>query len=381
MLEDEPQPTELPRAASLSERVVVVLGGASGLGLEVAVAISARGAAVVVADTGRDEGEAAAARLRRAGGRAQFVQANLDDEASLARLQAEAETAFGPVAALILEAPVMTAGPVLSLPAAEWEAAVSRPLRRALMAAQAFLPAMLERRAGTVLALVMPEPQTGLAAFSAAQQGLTGFVRALGAELAPAGVRAIALGLAPSTLPVQAAEAAARLLAQPGDTTLETANDVLIRTSAGATSPEALPIDRAAHLIEAVALSQQLATLLLDTDSEFDRLPVAVRPMARGVFKSKVGYRSQDVLRAVHKLTDQLQRMQASHSATDTEFQVDYPLLAALLERLLGYYQVMPEETARLTDDSALVGDMRHQMAERQALIQKFLRELDAVHL
>jgi hypothetical protein len=179
----------------------------------------------------------------------------------------------------------------------------------------------------------------------------------------------------------QVSRAAALLLLVPpsaSDTASFAVDEVLAR--AADTTTAAAERETAATLAEAIVLSQQLAGLLLDTDSEFDRLPVGLRPVARGSFMNKVGYRTQDVLRAVNKLSDQLLRLQASHSGTDTEFSVDYPLLVQLLERLRGYYQSSPGELAALSYNPAHLRHFQRQMSERQALIQNLLLALGTVH-
>jgi hypothetical protein len=221
-----------------------------------------------------------------------------------------------------------------------------------------------------------------------AQHGLAGLSQSLAAEASPHGVRVLALTAARGHSHDQLAGAAAYLLAHPGSamgSPLVSAAALLERAGFGdplepnaAVAPPTL--DRSATLAHAFVLSQRLAAHLMDTDGEFDRLPIAVRPMARGVFVSQVGHRSQDVLRAVQKLGEQLQRMQASHSGTDTEFQVDYPRLASLFERLAAYYQALPDETARLTTDTALLAHLRRQTSEREAIIHDLMSTLNAVH-
>jgi NAD(P)-dependent dehydrogenase (short-subunit alcohol dehydrogenase family) len=380
-----PDASSNPPTPDLAGRVVVVLGGTLGLGRQVARTLAAAGARLVVADWPADSGLETVDLIRAADGQAHFVQANLDSDTSLARLVEETEAVFGPPEAVIQEAPAVSGGPLLTLMASDWETVVSRSLRRAFLAAQAFMPGLLARGTGTLLGLVMPQVLPGLSAFVAAQHGLLAFNRSLAAEIGPGGVRVVSLGLAPDTPHVSAAHAAAYLLAQPAqadDEGLVQVDTVLARAgfNAGAPASPAHITDRAGHLAQAIVLNQQLATMLLDTDVEFDRLPVAVRPMARGVFLSKVGHRSQDVLRAVNKLGDQLLRMQGSHSGTDTEFQVDFPLIADLFERLGAYYRSVADETTRLTPDPVLAGQLRHQMAEREALIQNLLASLTAVH-
>jgi NAD(P)-dependent dehydrogenase (short-subunit alcohol dehydrogenase family) len=345
------------------------------------------GAQVVVAGEAAEAGAETEAVAQRAGGHVRQIEASLDDEAALSGLAERVREAFGPVDAVLTLPPAPANAPFLTLTAVDWERGAAHGLRRAFLAAQAFLPAMLTRRQGTLLNIVCPQPQAGLTAFSAAQHGVTGLSQSLAAEVAAAGVRVLALATPLHGTPALTAGAAAYVLARLAqalhgevvwvDTVLARAGFTAAAEPAGESPPTG---DRAGSLALAASLGQQVAALLQATDSEFDRLPAAVRPLARGVFMSKVGYRSQDVLRAVHKLGDQLQRMLASHSGVDTEFQVDYPLIADIFERLITYYQAIPDETARLSTDQALLSQLRRQMAERETLIQDLLAALNRLH-
>jgi NAD(P)-dependent dehydrogenase (short-subunit alcohol dehydrogenase family) len=358
-------------AGSLAGRVIIVLGAERSLGRALADAAGSEGARVVAAQTTAGGPEL--------GKQVEVVESDLDNVAGLAQLAETTQRLFGPPEVVVLETPVLGAETTPPVAAVEWGTAAGRTLRRAWLASQAFLPGMLQRGRGVLLSLVMPDIQPGQAAFAAAQQGLIGLGRALAADVAGSGAHVLTLALPRDAAVATATRAVIYLLAHPEDfalTELLHLEPVLERAEQGGLSTGG---DRASRLAQAVALAQQTASLLLDTDSEFDRLPVAVRPLARGAFASKVGYRSQDVLRAVNKLGDQLQRMQASHSGTDTEFDVDYPLLAGIFERLIVYYQAMPEEMARLSGDAALVPQLRRQMAEREALILSLLNRLAEV--
>ena len=373
-------------ANSLAQQVIVIAGAEPGLAQHLANTFTHLGARVVVADVA---GEAnATAGVSPVDASLWLITTDPDDDTSLSALVEQTRAEFGPVAALIQCVPPASAMPVLDISTAAWDDAVSRSLRRVFRVSQAFLPGMLARRQGAFLNIVYLDAQPGLAAVSAAQHGLAGFTQALAVEAGAQGVRAVALAATTTAAPEQLAGAAAytlALLLPEFHGAVVSVAAVLERAGFGGGSLAAPPgdtpaPDRAASLAQALTISQQLASLLMDTDSDFDRLPVAVRPMARGAFLSKVGYRSQDVLRAVHKLGEQIVRMQASHSATDTEFQVDYPRLAGLFERLINYYQAVPDETARFTNDPILLGQLRRQMAERQALIEGLLTALTAVH-
>ncbi len=79
----------------LADRVALVTGAGSGIGLESALALSREGAKVVVADIAEEPGEAAAARLRDTGGDACFVRADVSKGEDCARMVATAEETYG----------------------------------------------------------------------------------------------------------------------------------------------------------------------------------------------------------------------------------------------------------------------------------------------
>jgi NAD(P)-dependent dehydrogenase (short-subunit alcohol dehydrogenase family) len=78
-----------------SGKVALVVGATSGIGLATARAFAAEGAAVALSGRRRDEGEAAAAAIRAAGGSATFIQADVTQAASMQALVADVVDRFG----------------------------------------------------------------------------------------------------------------------------------------------------------------------------------------------------------------------------------------------------------------------------------------------
>src|SRR5579875_2866213 len=76
-------------------RTAVVTGAAAGIGAATARRLAAEGAGVVIADVA-ESGEAVAAEINAAGGRAAFVRADVASEADWTAVL-EAAHAFGPV--------------------------------------------------------------------------------------------------------------------------------------------------------------------------------------------------------------------------------------------------------------------------------------------
>src|SRR5687767_14833290 len=78
-----------------SGRVVLVIGGTSGIGLASAHGFARAGASVVVAARGEDAGHEACAALEAEGARALFIQTDVREEASVARAVEGAVKHFG----------------------------------------------------------------------------------------------------------------------------------------------------------------------------------------------------------------------------------------------------------------------------------------------
>jgi NAD(P)-dependent dehydrogenase (short-subunit alcohol dehydrogenase family) len=71
---------------NLGDRVAVVTGGATGIGLATASRLAADGAMVVIACRNSVRGEAAAEAIRASGGRATFIQTDVTDDCQVAVL-------------------------------------------------------------------------------------------------------------------------------------------------------------------------------------------------------------------------------------------------------------------------------------------------------
>src|SRR6266545_7221121 len=72
----------------LASKVVIVTGGASGIGRAVAGRVVSEGATVVIGGRRREVGEQAAAEMRSGGGRALFIATDVTVERDVERLVA-----------------------------------------------------------------------------------------------------------------------------------------------------------------------------------------------------------------------------------------------------------------------------------------------------
>src|SRR5437016_5003847 len=91
----------------LTNRIALIVGGASGIGRAAALRFAQEGAAVIVADRNVDEGRSVCAEIESAGGRAAFVSVDVTDEQDVQRMAASAEAAFGPFHVLVQTAGIL----------------------------------------------------------------------------------------------------------------------------------------------------------------------------------------------------------------------------------------------------------------------------------
>lgn len=181
----------------LASKVVVVVGGSSGIGEAVARRAALEGAAVVVGARRTDIGEALAAGIRDAGGRAIFVPADATVETDMARLTRAAVVEFGRLDGAFNNAGgVCAAGPIEGIGATAWRAELELNLTSVFHGLEHQIPAMLASGGGSIVnnaSLAGVGGVGGLAAYSAAKHGVVGLTRAAALECAGRGVRVNAL--------------------------------------------------------------------------------------------------------------------------------------------------------------------------------------------
>jgi NAD(P)-dependent dehydrogenase (short-subunit alcohol dehydrogenase family) len=137
------------------------------------------------------------------------------------------------------------------------------------------------------------------------------------------------------------------------------------------TTPEALQ--------QALFLSRELAAMIAETEAEFSRLPIFVRPLARNGFKAKAGQSLQDWSRTAAGLTAQLERL--SGGAPAGAFTNGLPRLLGLLARLITYYEEVPGQTARFTKDPAVLAEVQAVSARREEMLRSLVAALKAIRV
>jgi NAD(P)-dependent dehydrogenase (short-subunit alcohol dehydrogenase family) len=172
--------------------VAVVTGANRGLGRAITVAFATAG--YTVAASARDLASLAdtVAEAKKADGAAVPVSCDVCDEAAVAALAARAEQ-LGPVQAVVANAGVAgPTAPLHQITLDDWRQTLATDLDGVFLTFRAFIPAMIGRRAGSLIAISSmtgKRPLYGRTPYAAAKLGVIGLVRTLATELGPYHIR------------------------------------------------------------------------------------------------------------------------------------------------------------------------------------------------
>jgi 3-oxoacyl-[acyl-carrier protein] reductase len=172
----------------LSGKVALVTGASGGIGGAIARTLHGAGARTVLTGTRIPALEAV---QRELGERAFVVPANLRDAASAEGLVAAAETAAGPIDILVNNAGLARDQLLLRMKDADWNEVIEVDLTAGFRLARAALRGMMRRRWGRIIAITSVVGSTGnpgQSNYAAAKAGMTGFTKALAAEVASRGI-------------------------------------------------------------------------------------------------------------------------------------------------------------------------------------------------
>ncbi len=173
----------------LTGKTALVTGATGGIGGEIAKAMHAAGAHVVLSGTR----EAALQDLAQVlGERTSAVAANLSDAESVDGLVARAEEAAGAgLDILVANAGITRDGLLMRMKDEDWDAVLKVNLESYFRLSRAAMRGMMKRRSGRIIGItsvvgVMGNP--GQANYAASKAGMIGFSKALAQEVATRGI-------------------------------------------------------------------------------------------------------------------------------------------------------------------------------------------------
>jgi D-xylose 1-dehydrogenase len=176
----------------LSDRVVLVTGGATGIGADIVRAFAGQGAKVAFLDVQDAAARALVAELAAARHAPVFRHCDLTQPDGIAAVIAELAQVLGPVSVLVNNAADDTRHAIADVTPELWDRLQDVNLRSQFFAAQAVVPMMKGLGGGAIVNLSSIAWRYGadiMPAYGAAKAGVTGLTYALARALGPDNIR------------------------------------------------------------------------------------------------------------------------------------------------------------------------------------------------
>jgi 2-hydroxycyclohexanecarboxyl-CoA dehydrogenase len=171
----------------MSDRVAVVTGAASGIGLGIARHLANDGHAVALLDADGDGVRQAAVDLAAEGHRASAHQADVADRSALERIYSAVRDEMGAITIVVTSAGVEAFEPVAEITAEKWDRILAVNLTGTFTCLQLAVPDMIDAGWGRMVTISSSSAQSGapnMAHYVASKGGVIGLTKALARELA-----------------------------------------------------------------------------------------------------------------------------------------------------------------------------------------------------
>ena len=179
----------------LTGKVVLVTGGAQGLGKAIVTTLAEAGATVIIGDIQEDKAAQAVAEVG-AGSQVSYKKLDLSDAESVQNVINSIKSEFGRLDVLINNAGIDFTKSILDLEVSEWDAALAVNLRGPFLTSKFALPVMAEQKSGHIINIVSTaalRAWTEASVYHASKWGLRGFTQALFTEARRFGVKVTGL--------------------------------------------------------------------------------------------------------------------------------------------------------------------------------------------
>ncbi len=183
-----------------TDQVVVITGGAKGIGKACAERFAVEGARVAILDIDLASAQDTARALNGIA-----VECNVADEISVQAAIRAVQERYGRLDALVPNAGVYRGGPLAEINLKDWQLVLDIDLTGVMLTCKAVAPIMIDQNGGSIVIQSSMAGKTSwpaTAAYSAAKTGVLGLMRSVAQELAPHNINcnAVCLGHADTEL-------------------------------------------------------------------------------------------------------------------------------------------------------------------------------------
>lgn len=177
---------------SLTDRVIAITGGATGIGFSTAERCAVAGARIAIIDLSPERGASAVKALGERGFTASFYCADVTNEQQIVKAIDAVERELGPVAGLVNNAGIAGFGSVHEAKLSDWERIMAVNVTGTFLASKAVIPSMLKSGRGSIVNFGSVAGTVGIptmAAYCAAKGAVVNLTRQMAADYSGKGIR------------------------------------------------------------------------------------------------------------------------------------------------------------------------------------------------
>lgn len=177
---------------SLKNKITLVTGAGSGIGASIAELFAKAGAHVYVADRDANAGRDTTARITSAKGSAEFLALDVSKEDDCERVREKVHASLGRLDVLVNNAGIGHVGTLLQTTGADLDRLYAVNVRGLFNVTRAFLPGMVERKAGVIINLASIGGLVAVRdrlAYCTTKFAVVGFTKAIALDHALDGIR------------------------------------------------------------------------------------------------------------------------------------------------------------------------------------------------
>ncbi len=174
-------------------KVVVVTGGASGIGLACCQLFASLGAQVALVDRNTVLGGESADKIRQSGHAAEFFSGDVSKEREVGQLIRSVASKMGGVDVLVNNAGIQRYGTVTTISESEWDEVLEINLKGAFLMSKYSIPEMIKRGGGAIVitgSVQSVAAQRNSVHYVVSKHGLLGLTRCLALDYAQNNIRA-----------------------------------------------------------------------------------------------------------------------------------------------------------------------------------------------
>ncbi|HMZ79946.1 MAG TPA: 3-oxoacyl-ACP reductase family protein [Acidobacteriota bacterium] len=177
----------------LDGQIVLITGGATGIGRAMAEVFCEAGAKLAIASRRMAEGEEIVRLIQQIGGEAIHIGADITLESDVKRVVQATLAHYNQIDVLVNNAGIMRRGAVTELTEEDWDEVLETDLKGVFLCAKHVLPPMLDRQYGAIVNIAAIHGLKGgagtTAAYTAAKGGLVSLSKSMAVRYGPQGVR------------------------------------------------------------------------------------------------------------------------------------------------------------------------------------------------